>query len=132
MIVRLTPAARDDLVAVWLWISQHDEKRADGFIAELEHACASLIPRPSRFPEVLVLDGASIRKRLYRRHLIFYRILPEEVEVIRIIHAARDGCNSCKIPGQRNSRILHNLSGMLVGRDGRSRPARLPRYEPFE
>ena len=90
MIVRLTPAARDDLVAIWLWIARDDEKSADGFVGALEAACASLIPRPSRFPVALNLEGASIRKRLYRGHFIFYRILPHEVEVVRIVHAARD------------------------------------------
>jgi len=90
VIVRLTPEARDDLVAVWLWISRDDEKTADAFVGQLERACASLIPRPSRFPVAMILDGEPIRKRLYRGHLIFYRILPEQVEVVRIIHAARN------------------------------------------
>jgi toxin ParE1/3/4 len=90
VIVRLTPQARNDLAAIWLWISQDDEERADDFVGQPEQACASLIPRPSRFPVALDLDGNPIRKRLYRRHFIFYRILPEEVEVVRIIHAARD------------------------------------------
>lgn len=90
MIVRLTPEARDDLVVIWLWISRDDEKTADAFVGELERACASLVPRPSRFPVALSLDGDPIRKRLHRAHLVFYRILPEEVEVVRIIHAARN------------------------------------------
>ncbi|HEX8573686.1 MAG TPA: type II toxin-antitoxin system RelE/ParE family toxin [Allosphingosinicella sp.] len=90
MIVRLTPEARDDLVAIWLWISRDDEKSADAFVDDLERACASLVPRPSRFPVALDLDGDPIRKRLYRGHLIFYRILPDEIEVLRIIHASRN------------------------------------------
>lgn len=90
MIVRLTPEARDDLVRIWLWISGDDEKRADGFVDELERACESLTPHPSRFPAALDLDGDPIRKRLYRGHLIFYRILVGEIEVLRIIHGARD------------------------------------------
>lgn len=90
MIVRLTPEARDDLVAIWLWISRDDERRASAFVDELERACDSLSPRPSRFPVALKVDGDPIRKRLYRGHLIFYRILLKEVEIIRVIHAARD------------------------------------------
>jgi plasmid stabilization system protein ParE len=56
VIVRLTPEARDDLVAVWLWIARDDEKTADAFVGDLERACASLVPRPSRFPVALNLD----------------------------------------------------------------------------
>jgi plasmid stabilization system protein ParE len=44
VIVGLTPEARDDLVAIWLWISRDDEKTADAFVGELERARASLAP----------------------------------------------------------------------------------------
>lgn len=57
MIVRLTPEARDDFVEIWLWISRDDEKRASAFVDELERACDSLSPRPSRFPVALNVDG---------------------------------------------------------------------------
>ncbi len=90
MIVSLTPEARSDLVAIWFWISRDSETTATSFVDALELACASLAPRPARFPVALNLDGHCIRKRLYRGHLIFYRVIPEEVEVVRVIHAARD------------------------------------------
>ncbi len=90
MIVRLTPEAKGDLVSIGLWISRDNQARADSFVDELEGACASLASRPSRFPVALHLDGDALRKRLYRGHLIFYRIVAKEVEVVRIIHGARD------------------------------------------
>lgn len=60
MIVRLTPEARDNLVAIWLWISRDDEKRAHAFIDELERACDSLVPRPSRFPVALKVEACRV------------------------------------------------------------------------
>lgn len=102
MIVRLTPEARDDLVGIWLWIARDDEKTADAFVEAVERACASLSPRPLRFPRALNLDGDPIRKRLYRGHFIFYRGLPEEVEVVRIIHASRDWMALLPGPGSRS------------------------------
>lgn len=66
------------------------QRRPTPSLMNWERACASLVPRPSRFPVALNLDGDPIRKRLYRGHLLFYRILPKDVEVVRIIHAARN------------------------------------------
>ncbi|HYW16433.1 MAG TPA: type II toxin-antitoxin system RelE/ParE family toxin [Allosphingosinicella sp.] len=101
MIVRLTPEALKDLVEIWFWIAREDENRADAFVDELQRACDSLFPRPWRFPVALDLDGDPVRKRLYRGHLVFYRVLPEEVEVVRVIHAARDWMALLQVPRSR-------------------------------
>jgi len=36
------------------------------------------------------VNGNEIRKRVYERYVILYRVLEKEVEVLRIVHGARD------------------------------------------
>lgn len=89
MKVDLAPEARADLTAIAGWIDNDNPDRADSFVEELQRACAALGRRPYRFPAVQVA-GRDLRKRAYRDYLIFYRVLDNLVEVVRIIHGKRD------------------------------------------
>jgi toxin ParE1/3/4 len=88
--VLLSPEAIDDLGTIARWIAADNPQRAESFVDELEGACRSLSRRPSRFPVALRLHGEPIRKRLHRDYLIFYRIRRTQVEVVRVLHGARD------------------------------------------
>jgi len=88
--VLLSPEAADDLRTIARWIAKDNPPRTESFINELERACLSLSRRPSRFPVALSLHGEPIRKRVHRDYLIFYRIKPKRVEIMRILHGARD------------------------------------------
>lgn len=89
MKVELAPEAQADLKAIAAWIDNDDPIRADSFVDELERACAALGRRPYRFPAVPAA-GRDLRKRVYRDYLILYRVLKNQVEIVRIVHGKRD------------------------------------------
>ncbi len=90
MKVRFTAPARADLEEIGDWIAQENAIRAASFTAEIRKACASLARHPRRYPIASAVSSGEIRKKTYRRYLIFYRILDQEVQVVRVVHGSRD------------------------------------------
>lgn len=74
MRIVFTAAAQDDLRAIGDYIALDDPQRAGTFIAEIEDACWSLAHHPERFPIVPRYADRAVRKRVFGRYLIFYRI----------------------------------------------------------
>ncbi|MFL6863572.1 MAG: type II toxin-antitoxin system RelE/ParE family toxin [Allosphingosinicella sp.] len=90
MKVRLTKPAEADLDEIVSWIAGDDPARADSFGAELWERCQSLASRPQRFPLALHASGFDVRKLVHRDYLIFYLVLDDRVEVLRIVHGSRN------------------------------------------
>jgi plasmid stabilization system protein ParE len=90
MKVRLTEPAEADLDEIVSWIASDNPSRADSFGAELWERCQSLASRPQRFPVALHVAGFDVRKLVHRDYLIFYFVLDDRVEVLRIVHGSRD------------------------------------------
>lgn len=90
MKVRLARSAEADLSAIADWIGEDDPRRAASFVRELQGRCMSLASRPRRFPIAREIGGVPIRKLGHRGYLIFYAVLEDRVEVIHVVHGARD------------------------------------------
>lgn len=90
MRVRLARSAKTDLSAIADWIGQDNPRRAATFLRELYERCMSLAERPNRFPVVRHVEGEPVRKVSHRGYLIFYAVLDDHVEIIHIVHGARD------------------------------------------
>jgi toxin ParE1/3/4 len=88
--VLLSPESLADLEETARWIAADNPKRAETFIDELRRICAGLARRPERFPIAASVDGQAVRKRVHRGYLIFYRVRAGQVEVVRIVHGARN------------------------------------------
>ena len=88
---RLTyrPAALDDLRAIATYIAKDNPERAISFIAELRDKAAQAAERPERFPARDDL-AAGLRAARLRRYLILFLNLPDEVQIVRVLHGARD------------------------------------------
>ena len=97
MIVVLTDAARADLVAIGRYIKADNPRRAESFVAELELRCHQLGTMPKAFPLVPRHEQTGVRRRAYRDYLIFYREARDRVEVLHILHGARD-CETLLFP----------------------------------
>ena len=87
----LTPDASDDAFALWQHIArQQDEAAADRFLNQLYDACESIADMPGigHYRENL-LDR---RHRFWAvgQYLIVYRWQTRPLEVISIVHGARD------------------------------------------
>jgi len=88
--VVLTPEARGDIKAVIRWIGTDNLERADSFSLELIEACRALARHPRRFPVARIANGHEVRKRIHDRYVILYRLLDNEVEILRVVHGARN------------------------------------------
>ena len=87
MKVVLTDIALADIDEIADWIARDSLERGLRFADRLQQRCAGLARHPRRFP---VVAGGDIRKFAYRGYLIFYRIVVAQIDVIRVVHGARD------------------------------------------
>jgi toxin ParE1/3/4 len=90
MIVIVSAAAEADLEAIGDWIAQDNPDRATTFLLELRDACSTLAQLPERYSLVPRYEHMGVRRRVCGNYLIFYRINRREIEVLHIIHGARD------------------------------------------
>lgn len=93
MKVRITRQATADLDAIAEWIGRDNPLRAISFVAELLDRCRSLSDLsdyPDRFPIHRELRGETVRKLAHQHHAILYVRLADRVEVVHVVHGARD------------------------------------------
>jgi toxin ParE1/3/4 len=90
MMLSFTPSARRDLEAIGDYIALDSRREALRFVTTLEQFCAKLLAQPERFPLSLRHTQLGIRRARHRDYLIFYRVRDTTVEILRILHAARD------------------------------------------
>ena len=88
--VIFTPLAEEDLLQIWLYLAtEADEQAADRFVDQIEEKCRRIPRAPKGFrlrPELL----PDLRSSPFKSYVIFYIPSESGIEVIRIIHAARD------------------------------------------
>ena len=90
MKVEISDAAYADLFEIGRFIAGDNPTRAETFVAEIHERCHSLGDAPKAFPLVPKWESQGIRRRVYGNYLIFYRIGAGAVQIIRILHGARD------------------------------------------
>lgn len=90
MKVILTPAAERDFRAIGDFIARDNPVRAESFVDELLQRCLSLAEFPERFPLIERSARSGVRRCLHGSYLIFYRVEPELVRVLHILHGASD------------------------------------------
>src|SRR5450631_29630 len=90
MKVVITNEAKSDLVEIGEFIRPHSPGRAITFVEELLDRCATLADNPCAFLLVPRYEHHGIRYCVHRDYLIFYRVLKDCVEVIHILHGARN------------------------------------------
>jgi toxin ParE1/3/4 len=90
MIVVITGAAEADLQSIGDWIAEDNPTRALTFVEELRRRCETLVDAPRGYALVPHLEHLGIRRKVYRDYLIFYRIIGTTIEVLHVLHGARD------------------------------------------
>ena len=90
MIVDFTPEAETDLEAISDYIARENPERALTFIQEVRDRCAALSDFPERFPLVARYERRRVRHVTHGKYLIFYRVDPDAVLILHILHGARD------------------------------------------
>ena len=78
-----------DLDEIWLYVAPDNIKAADGLIDAIGQTAQLLAQRPlmgRAHPEL----AAGLRSFPVGRHVVFYLPHPEGVELVRVLHGARD------------------------------------------
>ncbi len=86
---RKSPEAEEDLITIWLYIAEDNKAMATQFIDRLHGQMKdlALFPQMGRLREDL---APRLRMFPVGSHLIFYRELPEGIEVARVLNGRRD------------------------------------------
>ncbi len=63
---------------------------AVSFVEELLDRCLALADTPRAYPLVPRYERYGIRRCVHGNYLIFYRLQPEQIEVIHVLQGARD------------------------------------------
>ena len=90
MNVAWSPAALADLETIRDFIAADNRERAVSFVMEITAAGEAIADMPRAFGLVPRLEERGIRKRTFGRYLIFYRIKAESVQILHVVHGARD------------------------------------------
>jgi toxin ParE1/3/4 len=86
---RISDVARSDLDEIWLYIAQDNLDAADKFI----HAIVSRFPKLAAMPLIgRQREELSPRLRSFpvACYVIFYRPMKSGIEIVRVLHGARD------------------------------------------
>lgn len=90
MIVYLSAEAEQDLERIADYIALDNPARAVSFLQELRRKCLALADMPERFPLVPRYEASGVRRRGHGNYLIFYRVEPEKVVIVHVLHGAQD------------------------------------------
>ncbi len=87
--LRISPRARADLIEIWSYIADDSAANADAFIDKLFETMQLLAGKPGsgRHREELAPGMQSFS---FGRYIIFYRVVTSEIEIVRVLHGARD------------------------------------------
>ena len=84
-----SPEARADLRAIALYIAEDNPSRAVSFVAELKEKASYAAARPATYRERSDI-APGLHAIVHGRYLIFFRELPDDVRIVRVIHGARN------------------------------------------
>jgi toxin ParE1/3/4 len=87
--LHFTENAERDLVEIGNFIARDSPANAAQFVLRLEQHCSLLASHPlaGRVRDEL---APGLRSLAYGRYVIFYRALDDTVEIVRVLHGARD------------------------------------------
>jgi toxin ParE1/3/4 len=83
------PLARSDLSEIWDYIADDNETRADAFVDIIDQKFQALASYPNMGRSRDELEEGP-RSFPVGRQVIFYRVIAEGVEIIRVLHGSRD------------------------------------------
>ena len=96
MKVAFTSEALDDLRDIAEHIAKDAPRRALSFVRELRESARQVGKAPRASPIDPRYENLAVRRRVHGNYLILYRIIGDRVDILRIIHGARD---HVRLPG---------------------------------
>lgn len=85
----------EDLINLSYYIAQDDETAANRFLDAVADSFEQLARMPRIGVERAFQNSQLVGVRMwfvqgFERHLIFYRVLDDAIEILRVLHSARD------------------------------------------
>ncbi len=90
MKVVVSRAAERDLDGIEAEIARFSPRRARTYLDELLDACERIGTAPLGYPLVPRHEAAGYRRSLYGNYVLIFRLIDDRVEIIRVLHGARD------------------------------------------
>jgi toxin ParE1/3/4 len=87
--IRITPLAEQDLVEIWHFIARDDPPAADRLLDLLEEKYKLLADTPHMGPARPDI-AKELRYHPVGSYLLLYRIISGGIELVRVVHGARD------------------------------------------
>jgi toxin ParE1/3/4 len=84
-----SPAAEDDLLEIWMGLAANNVSAADRLLNDLRDATQLLATQPL-IGKARREFGAGIRSFPVRDYVLVYRPILGGVELVRVVHGARD------------------------------------------
>ena len=86
-----TPQAELDLVEIWLYVAEDSEQAASELLRRIDRVAAELAEMPGRgTPREELIPAIDLRSVPVGNYLIFYRPIEPGIEILRVLHGARD------------------------------------------
>jgi toxin ParE1/3/4 len=87
--LRISPRASSDLIEIWSYIADDSVANSDAFIDKIYEAMQLLAGKPGsgRRREELAPGMQSFP---FGRYIIFYRVIAGTIDIVRVLHGARD------------------------------------------
>jgi toxin ParE1/3/4 len=88
-LVLRTAQAEQDLLEAWGTVARRSVERADRLTEAIDEKCRLV----ARFPEMgreRVELAPGVRSTLVEKYVIFYRVIDDGIEVLRVVHGSRD------------------------------------------
>lgn len=87
--IKHTAQAEEDLIDIWLYIAHDDVRAADRVLDNIEEKFLLLADQPGLGPARPDI-APDLRYSPVRRYLILYRQITDGIEIVRVVHGARD------------------------------------------
>lgn len=87
--VVFTQAAREDLIDIWTHVATDDPVAADRVLDRFDEAASNLIQNPEMGPARDDIRPG-LRYLVSGSYLLLYRILGDDIEIVRVVHGRRD------------------------------------------
>ncbi|MGH6839464.1 MAG: type II toxin-antitoxin system RelE/ParE family toxin [Methylocella sp.] len=87
--ILIRPRAENDLAEIWDFIAEDSQARADSFLDRLDQNFHGLAGAP-HLGRARGELSPKLRSFPFGRYVIFYLPLPDGIEIVRVLHGARD------------------------------------------
>jgi toxin ParE1/3/4 len=90
MKLNVSAEAEAELEIIGDWIARDNSMRALSFVSELREACQSILKFPEASQLVSRFEKSGVRRKVHGNYLIFYTLEVDAVNIMHILHGARD------------------------------------------